>query len=169
MDARRNRTARSTVALGAAALLVAGWGPSAAAAGQVRAAGSFDGDGPAYTYAASVVPSGASARVHTVETGSGKTVATLHVRGFAPNTTYAVHAHTGSCGSDPLQSAGHYMRDPSGGVSADNELWLGFTTNAAGNGRAQAVVEWQFRPGGAQSITFHHGGPARVACLPVGF
>ena len=166
MTRRQTRIAPPALALGAAALLVAFGTAPAAAGGQVRAAGTFDADGPAYTYS-SVVPAGASARVHAVRTGSGKTVATLHVTGFAPNTTYGVHAHTGTCSSDPMTSRGHYMHDPSGPVDAHNELWLGFTTNPAGNGSAQAVVDWQFRAGAARSISIHHGGTPRVACLPV--
>ena len=168
MTRRSSRFSRPTLAVGAAAALLAVGSAQATAAAQVRAEGVFSPTGPAFTYSA-LVPTGATARVHAVQTGSGTTVATLHVRGLQPHTTYAVHAHTGTCSTNPATSRGHYMDDPSGAVDPHNELWLGFTTNAAGNGRAQTVVEWQFRPGGAQSITFHQGGPTRVACLPVGF
>ena len=62
-----------------------------------------------------------------------------------------------------------------------NEIWLDLTTDAAGNGRAKAVVDWQFpsgrRPG---SVIIHErhtstgAGTAgvagqRVACLTVPF
>lgn len=170
MDRRRPRIPRPVVVLGAAALVVGLGSPQAGAGEQVRAEGTFTTAGPAWTYDA-VVPSGATAVVRTVETGSGRTVATLHVRGFTPSTEFSVHAHTGGCGSDPSGSQGHYQHQVGGAVDDVNELWLGFTTNPAGNGSAQSSVDWQFREGEAQSITLHD--PARsgkrVACLPVAF
>ncbi len=170
MDRRQIRIALPTVALGGVAFLAAAGSPQAAAAEHVLSEGVFSTSGPAWTYDP-VVPSGASAVVRTVETGSGRTVATLHVRGFAPSTDFSVHAHTGACGRDPLASAGHYQHHVGGAVDDANELWLGFSTNPAGNGNAQAVVEWQFRAGEARSVTFHDPSQAgmRVACLPVAF
>ena len=62
-----------------------------------------------------------------------------------------------------------------------NEIWLDFTTNAAGQGRAKSTVDWQFSPTRrAQSVIIHvehtHTGPtdsgvagARLACLTVPF
>ncbi len=170
MNRRQIRTAAPTVALAGVALLVPAVSPQAAAAEHVLSEGVFSTSGPAWTYNP-VVPSGASAVVRTVETGSGRTVATLHVRDFAPNTDFAVHAHTGACGSNPLASMGHYQHHVGGAVDDANELWLGFSTNPAGNGSAQTVVEWEFRAGQARSVTFHDTSQAgkRVACLPVAF
>lgn len=170
MDRRRIGIALPAVALGAAALLLALAGTQAAAAERVVAEGVFSTSEPAWTYDP-VVPSGASAVVRAIETGSGRTVATLHVRGIAHSTDFAVHAHTGACGSNPLDSAGHYQHEVGGAVDDVNELWLGFSTNPAGNGSAQAVVEWEFRTGEARSVTFHDParGGKRVTCLPVAF
>ena len=166
-----NYRIRTTVpAACAVTILWAAGGSQAIAADRVVAEGVFSTSGPAYTYDG-VVPTGATAVVRAVETGSGRTVATLHVRGLAPRTNYSVHAHTGACGSDPLASAGHYQHEVGGAVDGVNELWLGFTTNPAGNGSAQSVVEWTFRTGDARSVTFHDPAQAgeRVACLPVAF
>ncbi len=170
MDRRHMLIALPAVALGVAALSLASSGPSAAAAGRVVAEGTFSTSGAAWTYDA-VVPSGAPVIVRAVTTASGRTVATLHVRGFAPRTTFAVHAHTGTCSSDPLSSAGHYQHEVGGPVDDVNELWLGFTTNPSGNGSAKAAVEWEFRAGEARSVTFHDPAQAgkRVGCLPVAF
>ena len=164
------RIARPAVALGAAAWLVALGSPQAAAESPVRTTGTFSTSGPAWTYDG-VVPAGATARVSAVETGSGGTIATLHVRGLPASTEFLVHAHTGGCTADPAASQGHYQHEVGGPVDDVNELWLGFTTNRAGNGAAQSAVDWQFRDGEANSLTFHD--PARndkrVACLPVAF
>lgn len=143
---------------------------SAGAAAHVVAEDTFSTTGPAWTYDA-VVPAGASAVVRTVETGSGGTVATLQVRGFAEAREFLVHAHTGSCGPNSAASAGHYQHVVGGPVDDANELWLSFATTPSGNGSAQSVVEWQVRDGGARSLTFHDPGRGgmRVACLPVGF
>ena len=164
------RTAAPLTAVLALAASVLAATPAAGSAELAHAAGSFSVAGPAYTYApGGLVPAGATAEVRVVETAAGTTVATLQVRGFAASTTYAVHAHTGPCGSNPLTSAGHYQDAVGGPVDSENELWLGFSTNPAGNGSAQSVVGWGFRSGGALSVTFHQGGPTRVACLPVSF
>ncbi|MFD2094043.1 hypothetical protein [Blastococcus deserti] len=170
MDRRQSRTTRTAVALGAAALLVALGSPQAAAGEVVRAKGSFSPSGPAWTYDG-VVPSGATAAVHAVEIPSRGTIATLHVRGFPASTEFMVHAHTGGCGSDPAASQGHYQDQVGGPVDDVNELWLGFTTTRAGTGFAKAAVDWHFREGEANSLTFHDPSRngKRVACLPVAF
>jgi len=178
----RRTTLRTAVPLATASLLLTGIGlaaPSSASAELVHAAGTFTSTGPTYTYSpdtvssADRVPSGATAEVRVVATAAGTTVATLQVRGFPANRTYGVHAHIGPCGILSGTSLGHYQNVVGTGssyVNDENELWLGFTANEAGNGRAQSVVDWQFRPGGAQSITFHYGAAnVRVACMPVAF
>jgi Cu-Zn family superoxide dismutase len=168
MHRRSLRTTLTVTALAAA--LVVGSASPAAAGSAVRAMGTFTAAGPAYTYDTVVVPERARARLRVVQIGGGRTLAVLTVRGLPAKTTYAVHAHTGPCGADPMTSEGHYQHQPGGPVDPVNELWLGFTTNAGGVGVAHAVVDWQFRDNdSSESITFHHGGPARVACLPADF
>jgi Cu-Zn family superoxide dismutase len=168
MPSRHSHHARPAAAVAAAVLALAATAPHAAAADRVVSEGSFSSVGPAWTYHP-LVPDGSVAVVRAVETGSGRTVATLRVRGFAPSATYDVHAHVGACGSDPAASGGHYQNQVGGAVDEVNELWLGFRTNPAGSGAAHAVVEWQFREGEARSLTFHAATGARVACLPVAF
>ena len=169
------RTAARPVALTAAALAAAALtvAPAAAAPStQVWADGTFSAAGPVFTYAPALVPAGAQVRVHAIYPGNGSTVATLHVKGLAPDTTYAVHAHVGPCSTSPSTSLGHYQHHAGTGpdfVNDHNELWLGFTTNDAGNGSAQTVVDWQPRAGQAVSLTIHQGGPTRVGCVPVAF
>lgn len=169
--ARSARTALVTVPLVAAGILAATARLPAAAAEQVVAQGTF-GSGSAWTYDTTKVPLGAEAVVRSVENGAGGTVATLHVRGFAPTTDVEVHAHTGSCGASPSTSAGHYMHSPTGGVNDSNELWFVLRTTPSGQGSDSSAVAWQFRDGGARSVTFHDPkapGKPRIACLPVAF
>ena len=143
---------------------------------------------PLVTYSAAV-PEGATARVHTVETGSGRTITTLHVSGFAPNTKYGAHAHTRRCGDTGRAAGPHFQNDvdpvsPSTSprfANPANEIWLDLTTNAAGQGRAKSTVDRQFSPTRrAKSVNIHvehtHTGPtdsgfagARLACLNVPF
>lgn len=145
-----------------------------------------EGEVVRYAHATDELPVGAWARVRAVETGSGKTVVTLQVRGFDANETYGAHAHYKPCGSvaAPLATGAHYQDqvDPAVlGTAADyrtvasvdpayanpqNEVWLDLTTDSEGNGSAQTVVAWQFRTDAdvhVRSVVVHlnhtsHGG-----------
>lgn len=144
-----------------------------------------------FTYAPDQVPVGSRVRVHSVATGGGKTLVTLHVRGLLPNESYGAHAHYRPCGATGLSAGAHYqdLADPAvngseTAASMDpayanpaNEIWLDLETNAAGNGRAQSVVDWTFRPATARSIILHVNptnpangtAGARLGCVTVGF
>ena len=131
-------------------------------------------------------PAGATAKVHSVETGDGRTIVTLHVRGMQPHARYGAHAHVNACGATGLAAGPHYQRvqggltDPAF-ANPQNEIWLDLTTDRAGNGHARSVVEWQFEPTRRpMSVIIHEGhtlttegkhGVAgkRVACLDVPF
>lgn len=173
----------ATVPTAAAVLLAAlPVAPALAAASRIRA------EGPLTAYSPSV-PAGAAARVQAVATASGKTVVTLHVRGLAPDTAYGAHAHVNTCGPTGAAAGPHYQDvvAPAGHAAdvayanPDNEIWLDLTTDDDGNGAAQTVVDWQFRPGGANSVVVHSQSTAtgpdgsagtagpRLACLSVGF
>jgi superoxide dismutase, Cu-Zn family len=156
--------------------------PAQAAAERVRA------EGPLTRYDTALVPEGAAARVQEVRTASGSTVVTLHVRGLLPDHEYGAHAHVGACGSTGAAAGPHYQDvvAPSGHATdpayanPDNEVWLDVTTDSEGNGSAQALVGWQFRPSGANSVILHARHTAteegtagtagsRLACLTVAF
>jgi Cu-Zn family superoxide dismutase len=139
-----------------------------------------------YIYSAGDVPPGASAQVHAVPTGDGRTRVTLHVYGLQPNRVYGAHAHQLGCGADPMAALGHFQHTEGNPTSSDfanptNEIWLDVTTNAAGNGVADTVVDWQFSPQRRpHSVVIHAMGTltetpnagkagARVACLTVDF
>ncbi len=157
--------------------------PAVAGADRVRVEGAL------YPYS-SAVPAGATARVQTVANAAGDTIVTLHVRGLKPDTEYGAHAHQNPCGLEAADAGGHFQlqvdpRQPSTDpayANPENEIWLDFETDGAGNGVAQAKVAWQFSPDRhAQSVIIHqehtqtgyYGGTAgsagpRLACLTVG-
>jgi Cu-Zn family superoxide dismutase len=135
-------------------------------------------------------PVGAHAKVHSVETGDGRTIVTLHVKGMQPDRQYGAHAHTNPCSATSAAAAGphfQFVKDPvtpstdPAYANPQNEIWLDLTTNASGNGHAKAVVDWQFSSERrAKSVIIHErhtsteAGQAgvagsRVACLTVPF
>ncbi len=145
--------------------------------------------GPLISYDANRVPFGATATVTAVSTGSGRTIVTLHVFGLLPDTDYGAHAHANPCGTTGAAAGPHfqYVQDPvtpstnPAYANPANEIWLDLTTNAAGQGRARAVVDWQFPTSrSAGSVILHvehtHTGPndsgvagTRLGCLTVPF
>jgi Cu-Zn family superoxide dismutase len=156
--------------------------PAQAAAERVRA------EGQLIRYDLALVPEGATARVQEVRTASGSMVVTLHVTGLLPDRDYGAHAHTNACGNTGAAAGPHYQAvvapadhatDPNYANPA-NEVWLDLTTDSEGNGSAQALQGWQFRPGGAGSVILHvrHTSTepgtagtagARLACFTVPF
>jgi Cu-Zn family superoxide dismutase len=129
---------------------------------------------------------GAQARVHAVATPDGKTIVTLDVWGLPPGREFGSHVHQLACAN--TKAGPHYQNltptpptpvsDPAF-ANPDNEIWLDFTTNAAGRGEAHATVDWVIRPDGANAVIVHDmhthteppagtAGP-KLACLDVDF
>jgi Cu-Zn family superoxide dismutase len=162
---------RSTVTASVATAALAGTAALALAAPALadvaRASGEvtrYPGQSPAAD-----APAGASARVQSVATGDGKTIVTLHVTGFEGLKQYGAHAHTQPCGATGGAAGPHF------------QLRQDLATDPAGEGRAKAVVDWQFPSDRrAKSVIIHEratstspgvAGTAgkRVACLTVAF
>jgi Cu-Zn family superoxide dismutase len=114
-----------------------------------------------------------------------KTRVVLSVTGLAASTTYGAHVHKLAC--TEMMAGGHYQNmpppatvdasasDPMYGNSM-NEIWLDFTTDAAGKGMADTTVGFRVRAGEAKAIVVHKmmtamGGLAgpKLACLPIAF
>lgn len=123
--------------------------------------------------------SGISGRVHAVEMQDHKTLVTLDVSGLPANRGFGAHVHKLACAN--TKAGGHYQDVPGGAndpafANPENEIWLDFTTNADGRGRAQAVVDWSIRPDGANAVVVHDhhtsdtavAGP-KLACIDVDF
>ena len=108
----------------------------------------------------------------------GTTRVRLMVTGLPARRTFGAHVHTGTCGSDPLASGGHYQHstDPSAPL-AQREVWLDVTADADGRGVATTTVPWAFEPGSAGSVVIHAlptnaqtgAAGARLACTSVAF
>ena len=117
----------------------------------------------------------ADAAVQLVRTGEGGTLVTLHVRGVdAPaGTTFGAHVHTARCGTDPMDSGGHYAHTGTAPSLEAKEVWLDVTVNEAGNGHRQAVRPWLIDESTPRSVVIHASptnaatgaaGP-RLACI----
>ena len=128
---------------------------------------------------------GATAKVKAEETKDGGTIVTLRVKGLPPNREFGSHVHMLACSNN--KAGGHYQNNPAptGGntsqyANPENEVWLDFTTDDHGHGKARAKVAWTFRADGANAVIIHdhettESDPgagtagAKLACLDVDF
>jgi superoxide dismutase, Cu-Zn family len=163
--------------------------PQAPPAGNVEASGKFAAPpGAVVTYDAALVPVGATAAVDETVAGGSTTVA-LDVAGLVPNRQYGAHAHANPCGAEGKDAGPHYQLTPDpvtpsvdpAYANPQNEIWLDFTTDGQGAGRATSTVAWEFPADRrAESVVIHtmptatepgKAGTAgdRAACITVGF
>ncbi|MEV4181006.1 superoxide dismutase family protein [Streptosporangium canum] len=129
----------------------------------------------AVAYNARLAPPGASATL-TAESGAVLATSTLTVGGLLPDRTYGAHLHVNPCGAKPEDAGPHYQHAHSH-ASADNEVWLDFTTDAHGAATATAKQDWAFIPGRLPRSLVIHAKPTtrtgadagtagpRVACV----
>jgi hypothetical protein len=113
-------------------------------------------------------------------TENGKSRVTLDVTltsvdgGVSASRAYGAHVHVASCATG--QGGGHYRNNPDAGASTSNEIWLDFTTSAAGVGAADTSAQWLIRPGEAKAVILHDhttdatgaAGP-KLVCIDVPF
>ena len=128
----------------------------------------------ALTYDQELVPAAAWIEVEQRMSAGGATSVRLRVSGLKPGHAYGVHVHRNPCGADPAASGGHYQHVVSSEahhVNAENEVWLDFTTDERGAGRARAEHSWGFRKGEAASVVLHDrpGSRERAGCFTVPF
>ena len=109
----------------------------------------------AVTYNPALAPAGALL-ITTMTTSGGSTTAELEVSGMLRNRSYAVHAHTNTCGDDPDSVGPHYQHhiDPAATSQAPstdpeyanprNEIWLDIRTNINGSGTSHTTVPFVF-------------------------
>lgn len=188
MSVRRSAVLAAAAGLGTALVVAAATAPAGASVGPVDAGGRFAAPADAttaFTYDPAQVPVGARVAVRAVPTGSGRTVVTLHAWGLLPDETYGAHAHYLPCGATGAAAGAHYQNAPDPAVNGSltaastdpayanpaNEVWLDLVTNAAGNGRAQTVVDWPFRPtatGGPRAVILHLNTTSAGGAVPAG-
>ena len=154
-------TAIAAATLGAAAVAVAG-GSSGRSAG------------PDYAYGTPNPFAGASAVVHVVETGQGKSHVTLRVRGVdAPaGQTFGAHVHQFPCGNVGGAAGGHYQHAGAVGTLEEREVWLDVTVNKHGDAITHATRPWSVDQSTPRSVIIHAAptapdgtAGARLACI----
>jgi len=143
--------------------LLAGISLAATLAPMVLADGAAVTRGDVNAFATGVGP--ITGRAQMVRTADGKTIVSLHVEGLAPNTTYGSHVHKQACADGDAD--GHYKFDPAGAAAPPNEIWLGFTTNAAGVGNSDTTAYAIAGPS-AVAVVIHAPGGAKIACADLG-
>ncbi|WP_007510373.1 superoxide dismutase family protein [Pseudofrankia sp. EUN1h] len=145
----------------------------------------YSPDTRAITYDPARVPVGSDVAVVSVQ-ANGQTLTLLAVRGLPPNQHFGAHVHMNACGENPEAAGSHYQNrvDPTQpSVNPDyanpqNEIWLDFTTDAAGSAHVESNVGWTFGARPHKSIVIHaehtstepgHAGTAgaRLACVNV--
>lgn len=128
----------------------------------VAAQGAQVAQGAFHTYAAGLDRDYTiSGMARLVRTADGRTLAKVQARGLTPDTTYPVHVHNAPCAVN--SGGGHYQHEVGGAADLVNEIWPGFTTNAAGHGAGKAVNDFTARPE-AQAVVIHDTDGARIAC-----
>lgn len=84
----------------------------------------------------------------------GGTTVSLTASGLEPKTAYVAHLHTGGCDQeDP--GGPHFQFEKGGSEEPPNEIHLEFTTNAAGEGEAEASSKREVPIGEAGSVVIH--------------
>jgi hypothetical protein len=85
---------------------------------------------------------------------NGGTVVSLRVTGLKPKTEYIAHLHTGGC--DQADPGGpHFQFKKGGSEEPPNEIHLEFTSDAAGEGKAQVSTDRDVPIGEAGSVVIH--------------
>ncbi|MFG3303696.1 superoxide dismutase family protein [Streptomyces wuyuanensis] len=147
-----------------------GEGVALTAYGRFAPPGSFV-PSTALTYDRTFVPAGAWIVVEQ-STERSETVVRARVGGLKAGHAFGAHVHTAPCDADPAAAGPHYQHRAAPVAEPANELWLDFTTDAAGEGNAETRHDWGLRRGGAQSVVLHAvqgGAGTRVACFTVPF
>lgn len=165
----RQLTTRRLAVVAAAAV-----GLSGAAGVALAAGGSARSSGPEYASGIGNPFADASAVVHVVHTGNGRTHVTLHVRGVdaQPGRIFGAHVHQLPCGTSGAQAGPHYAHEGATGSLEQREVWLDFAINAAGAGDAEAKRPWPLDESSPRSVIIHAqptdgagAAGARLACI----
>ncbi len=127
---------------------------------------------PAVTYQRAAVPLGSRVQfVQSRSAGGGDAgdvlVETLRVWGLRSRTRFYAYAYSHRCGSTPSTAGVRVQDQPAPSHFPQNEIWLGFRTNARGDATSSTRQYW-LTAGRAESIVIDanpNGDP--VACLTV--
>lgn len=149
-------------------------GLSGAAGVAFAAGGSARSLGPEYASGAGNPFADASAVVHVVHTGNGRTHVTLHVSGVdaQPGRVFGAHVHQLPCGTSGAEAGPHYAHEGAIGSLEQREVWLDVAIGAAGAGHAEAKRPWPLDESSPRSVIIHAdptnevgAAGARLACI----
>jgi len=157
-----------------AVVVTATVGLSGAAGIAFAAGGSARSSGPEYASGVDNPFADASAVVHVVHTGNGRTHVTLHVWGVdaQPGRVFGAHVHQLPCGTSGADAGPHYAHGGATGSLEQREVWLDFAVNVAGVGHAEAKRPWSLDESSPRSVVIHAdptneagGAGTRLACI----
>jgi Cu-Zn family superoxide dismutase len=89
-----------------------------------------------------------------LERSDGGTTVSIALNGLEPKTAYIAHLHTGGC-DQPDPGGPHFQFEKGGSEEPPNEIHLHFTSNAAGEGEAEATSKREVPVGEAGSVVLH--------------
>ena len=93
-----------------------------------------------------------------IERADGGTTVSLAISGLQPKTAYMAHLHSGGCDlADP--GGPHFQFEKGGAEEPPNEIHLHFTSDAAGEGEAEASSKMEVPAGEAGSVVVHLADP----------
>lgn len=94
----------------------------------------------------------------TLDRSEDGTEASIELSGLEPDTEYVAHVHAAGC--DQADPGGpHFKFDPNGPDEPPNEIHFSFTSNAEGEGSAEASSDRRIPDGDAGSIVVHAAEP----------
>jgi Cu-Zn family superoxide dismutase len=89
-----------------------------------------------------------------LERSDAGTAVSIALNGLEPKTAYMAHLHVGGC-DQPEPGGPHFQFDKGGSEEPPNEIHLRFTSNAAGEGEAEATSKREVPAGEAGSVVVH--------------
>jgi hypothetical protein len=102
-----------------------------------------------------------------LERSGGGTTVSISVSGLEPETAYIGHLHTGGC-AEAEPGGPHFQFEKGGSEEPPNEIHLEFTSNASGEGKAEAVSKREVPVGEAGSVVLHQDGSHQMTASRTG-
>lgn len=93
-----------------------------------------------------------------LERADGGTTVAITLNGLEPKTAYMAHLHTGGC-DQPDPGGPHFQFQKGGSEEPPNEIHLQFSSDAAGEGEAEATSKREVPVGEAGSVVLHAEDP----------
>jgi Cu/Zn superoxide dismutase len=102
-----------------------------------------------------------------LDRADGGTTVSIALNGLEPKTAYIAHLHTGGC-EQPDPGGPHFQFERGGSEEPPNEIHLRFTSNASGEGEAEATSKREVPVGEAGSVVLHVDDSQEMTSLEAG-